>query len=361
MKLPAVVHLIHSGGFYGAERMLLNHCLHVPGRHEVLFIQAPTELLARFRAAGIRCTDCSGLIAVMRHLRGRAVMLNAHNFKAQVFAWVAARRLGLPLLLTQHGFTPRSLKQRLYTRLALAIAGSRGISRVVCVSRALERLHLAHGIAAERLCVIPNGLPALTGGPPCPCEAEAEAEAETAPWIGFIGRLSGEKGPDLFLDAMIPLCQARPEVRAVMLGDGPETAGLRERLAAEQLTQRIELPGYQDDSQAWLRRLRVLVLSSRTEGTPLVVLEAMRAGVPIVAFAVGGVPDMLEHERSALLVPTGDTRQLGASIARLLDDPALAQTLARQARLRQKQDYHLPSLAAFWLRLYNQVSRGQAT
>ncbi|KTT37072.1 glycosyl transferase family 1 [Pseudomonas oryzihabitans] len=356
MNLPAVVHLIHSGGFYGAERMLLDHCLHVPGRHEVLFIKAPAALLARFRAAGIRCTSCSGLSAVMRHLRGRAVVLNAHNFKAQVFAWVAARRLDLPLLLTQHGFTPRSLKQRLYTRLALAIAGSPGISRVVCVSRALERLHLKHGIPAERLCVIPNGLPALSG-----TSDAGEAEAQAAPRIGFIGRLSSEKGPDLFLDAVIPLCQARPEVRAILLGDGPEAPALGKRLATEHLTQRIELPGYQDDSQAWLRRLSVLVLSSRTEGTPLVVLEAMRAGVPIVAFAVGGVPDMLEHERSALLVPAGDTKQLQASIARLLDDPALAQALARQAQLRQVQDYHLPCLAAFWLRLYSQVSRGQAT
>lgn len=352
MNPPTVVHLIHSGGFYGAERMLLDHCLHVPGRHEVLFLQAPAALLARFRAAGIRCTDCSGLAAVMRQLRGRAVVLNAHNFKAQVFAWLVARRLDLPLLLTQHGFTPRSLKQRLYTRLALAIAGSRGVSRVVCVSRALERLHLAHGIAAERLSVIPNGLPAL---PEQPLPGGLE------PLVGFIGRLSSEKGPDLFLDAVIPLCRARSGLRAVMLGDGPEAVGVRDRLAAEQLTERIELPGYQDDSQAWLRRLSVLVVSSRTEGTPLVVLEAMRAGVPVVAFAVGGVPDMLEHERSALLAAPGNLDQLGAAIARLLDDTALAQALARQARVRQVQDYHLPALAACWSRLYTQASRGLAT
>ncbi|QNQ99915.1 glycosyl transferase family 1 [Pseudomonas oryzihabitans] len=355
LKRPPVVHLIHSGGFYGAERMLLDHCLHVPGRHEVVFFQPPAELLDRFRAAGVRCTDCGGLIALLRLLRGRAVVLNAHNFKAQVFAWLAARHLGLPLLLTQHGFTPRSRKQRLYTRLALAIAGSRAVTRVICVSRALARLHQAHGIAGERLSVIPNGLPPLGESLP-----DTPAEAQSAMRIGFIGRLSSEKGPDLFLDAVIPLCQARPGLQAVMLGDGPEAPRLRERLVAAGLAERISLPGYQSDSQAWLRQLSVLVLSSRTEGTPLILLEAMRAGVPIVAFAVGGVPDMLEHERSALLAPPGSTLQLAAGIARLLEAPALAQSLAREARLRQKQDFHLPLLVAAWLQVYTQASRGLA-
>ncbi len=356
LNRPLVVHLIHSGGFYGAERMLLDHCLHVPGRHEVVFFQAPADLLARFRAAGIRCTDCPGLIALLRLLRGRAVVLNAHNFKAQVFAWLAARHLGLPLLLTQHGFTPRSRKQRLYTRVALAIAGSRTVTRVVCVSRALARLHEAKGIAVERLRVIPNGLPPLRD-PLCPCPPEAKS----APRIGFIGRLSSEKGPDLFLDAVIPLCQAHPTLQAVMLGDGPEAPRLRERLAAAGLGERVNLPGYQTDSQAWLHQLSVLVLSSRTEGTPLILLEAMRAGVPIVAFAVGGVPDMLEHERSALLVPPGNTSQLAAGISRLLETPALAQSLAREARQRQAQDFHLPLLVAAWLQVYTQASRGLAT
>lgn len=345
-----IVHLIHSGGFYGAERMLLDHCRVTPGRHRVVFLDAPAELLARFRAGGVDSRSCASLGELLDDLRARPGLLNAHNFRAQLYAWVCASRLDLPLVLTQHGFTPRNLKQRLYTRVSLLLCRSARVRRVVCVAQSIARLHERAGVRSRKLLVIPNGLPDAPSLPP-------GNAGETL--LGFVGRLSAEKGPDLFLDAVIPLCQARPELQAVLLGDGPEHDALQARIDGAGLQQRIHLAGYQQDMPAWLARLSVLVLSSRTEGTPMILLEAMRAGVPVAAFAVGGVPDMLADERSALLAPPGDGAALGARVARLLDDRRLALRLAAEARSRQLDHYHLPTLAQRWDRLYLAAAGGQ--
>lgn len=345
-----IVHLIHSGGFYGAERMLLDHCRVTPGRHRVVFLDAPAELLARFRAAGVDCRSCAGLGELLDDLRSRPGLLNAHNFRAQVFAWLCASRLDLPLVLTQHGFTPRSLKQRIYTRVSLLLCRSPRVRRVVCVAQSIARLHESAGVRARKLLVIPNGLPD---------EPALPAGSVSEPLLGFVGRLSAEKGPDLFLDAVIPLCHARPQLHAVLLGDGPERDALAARIAAAGLQERIHLAGYQQDMPTWLARLSVLVLSSRTEGTPMILLEAMRAGVPVAAFGVGGVPDMLEDERSALLARPGDVAALGALVARLLDDRHLALRLTAEARRRQLDQYHLPTLAQRWDQLYLAAAGGQ--
>ncbi|MGC7838175.1 glycosyltransferase family 4 protein, partial [Pseudomonas wayambapalatensis] len=179
-----------------------------------------------------------------------------------------------------------------------------------------------------------------------------------APWLaGYVGRLSSEKGPDLFLDTLIPLCQRHPRLHAVMLGDGPERATLQARIEAAGLGERITLPGFQRDMQAWMTRLDALVISSRTEGTPMILLEAMQDGVPVVAFGVGGIPDVIEHGRSGLLAAPLAVDELAAHLQALLDDPQQAEELVARARQTQREHYHLPTLAQRWALVY----RGTAT
>lgn len=119
-----IIHLLGSGGFYGAERMLLDHCQATPGQHVVLFLGAPQTLVARFAAAGVDCRTCNGLGEVLRALdqyRSQQPLINSHNFKGLLFGWVGATLWRLPMVATQHGFTPSSRKQRLYTWLSLQL------------------------------------------------------------------------------------------------------------------------------------------------------------------------------------------------------------------------------------------------
>lgn len=385
-----ILHLLSSGGFYGAERMLLDHCQAMPGQHRVLFLDAPAELVARFRQAGVACETCHGLLAVLKVLgaqRGQRPLVNSHNFKGQLFGWVGATLWRLPMVSTQHGFTPRSRKQRFYTWLSLQLCRTPTVATVVCVAQSIARIHRDAGVPEVKLQVIPNGLPEASvgaalrrdgphSGPKashCPVSGTADCHAPAAasrpiatqgrsckdgdhepkPWLAaYVGRLSSEKGPDLFLDTLIPLCQRQPRVQAVMLGEGPERDILQARIDAAGLQTRISLPGFQRDMRAWLQRLDALVISSRTEGTPMILLEAMQEGVPVAAFGVGGIPDVIEHGRNGLLASPLATAELGAHLEALLQDPEQAAELIARARRTQRERYHLPTLAQRWALVY---------
>jgi len=349
-----ILHLLSSGGFYGAERMLLDHCQATPGRHRVLFLDAPADLVARFREAGVECDTCHGLGAVLKVLgaqRGERPLVNSHNFKGQLFGWIGATLWRLPMVSTQHGFTPRSRKQRFYTWLSLQLCRTPTVDTVVCVAESIARIHRDARVPAAKLQVIPNGLPEI-------CETQAKdglgaAQPGGAPWLAaYVGRLSSEKGPDLFLDTLIPVCQRQPRVHAVMLGEGPERDALQQRIDAAGLGERITLPGFQRDMRGWMKRLDALVISSRTEGTPMILLEAMQDGVPVVAFGVGGIPDVIEHGHNGLLARPLATTELGEHLEALLQDPEQADELVARARQTQRQRYHLPTLAQRWAQVY---------
>ncbi|NBA96330.1 glycosyltransferase [Pseudomonas sp. R5(2019)] len=333
--------------------MLLDHCLATAGEHEVVFLDAPVQLVERFRAAGVNARRCEGLGSLIKYLRGRRAarpLINTHNFKGLLFGWVAATLLRLPLVITQHGFTPRSTKQRFYTWLSLQLCRTPSVRRVVCVAESIARLHRLAHVRADKLQVIPNGLP--------PAAEMPKRQAEPCTLVGYVGRLSREKGPDLFLDALIPLAREHSHLHAVMLGDGPERDVLQSRIDDAGLGSNIQLPGYQTEMRHWWMQLDLLVISSRTEGTPMIMLEAMQAGVPVVSFAVGGIPDVLEDGINGLLAEPANSAALAACIDRLIDDPGLARALAERARHTQQDRYHLPVLAERWSQLYMTTAQG---
>jgi glycosyltransferase involved in cell wall biosynthesis len=123
------------------------------------------------------------------------------------------------------------------------------------------------------------------------------------------------------------------------------------------LHKRITLPGYQTDMNRWWQQLDALVISSRTEGTPMILLEAMQAGVPVVAFSVGGIPDVLEDRHNGLLATPTDSAALARQIDTLLSEPALARELIDNARRTQLDRYDLKALAERWSQLYIRTAR----
>lgn len=348
-----VVHLLSSGGFYGLERMLLDHCLHVPANHQVWLLDGPDSLIQRFASAGVDVRRCSGRLGELLQAMREAgpVLINAHGFKGLVLGWLAACRFGLPLIATQHGFTPSNRKQRLYTWLTLQLCRTPQVKAVACVADSIARLLRRAGVRQDKLHVLPNGLPASA------TQAQTRpAAAPPAPVLGFVGRLSLEKGPDLFVELAITLCRRDPKLSVVLLGEGPQRGELEARIAAAGLSRRVLLPGYQENMADWLGALDALVLSSRTEGTPMVLLEAMQIGTPIAAFAVGGIPDVLTHEQSALLSPAEDLPHLTHQTERLLNDAPLRLRLVERARQVQQERFHLPGQTKRWDQLYRRAS-----
>lgn len=354
----SVLHLISTGGFYGAERMLFDHVRHAPARtrHSVVFIDAPESVVRKFAEAGIDCCRAPSLGSLVRTCRSRglATVLNCHGYKALAYAVAGALVHRRPLVATLHGFTPVSSKKRFYAWLYLALCRLPVVGRVVCVSESIAELARQTKVSAGKIVVLPN---AIAAPPPAanPVPAEAMPTVASGPLVGFIGRLRSEKGPDLFLECFRSIRKALPQVRAVVLGDGPDRELLQERVRQLGLGDVVRMLGYVEDVSPWLERFDVILLSSRTEGTPMVLLEAMQAGTPIAAFSVGGVTELLEGGRCGLLAVPGDVEGLARQAVRVLNEPGLRASLTAAARTRSSGRYGIEQCAARWESLYRAV------
>jgi glycosyltransferase involved in cell wall biosynthesis len=202
-------------------------------------------------------------------------------------------------------------------------------------ARELERLI---GLRAGAIHTIHNGVLAGDG-------ASDTRAASMRPMVGALGRLTPQKGFDVLLRALVAL----PDVDALIVGEGPERPNLERLIDELGLGGRVRLPGSTEDPASLLRSIDALVLPSRFEALPLAVLEAMHAGLPVVASDVGSVAEAVVDGETGLLVPAGDEAALAVAVRRVLD-PAVGRRMgaegrrvavARFTRERMVRDYEL--------------------
>jgi glycosyltransferase involved in cell wall biosynthesis len=177
---------------------------------------------------------------------------------------------------------------------------------------------------------------------------------EEAPVIGSIGRLNEQKGHRYLLDAAARVFATMPDARLVLVGDGDQEPALRAQAQALGIAPRVVFAGHRTDVPALLESFDVFCISSTYEGTPLTLFEAMAAGKAIVSTAVDGCREVLEHERTGLLVPPRDAEALGQALARALSDPDLRRSLAEAAR-RESVRYDVRECVERMQALYDEV------
>ena len=289
------------------------------------------------------------LLALMQRWRPSAV--HTHGYRADVVAGLAARAAGVAQVTTAHGFIGGDWRGRLYEWLQLQTA--RRAAAAVAVSTPIVERYRRAGVPASRIHLLRN---AWSGREPLPRDEARRALGVDAaePLVGWIGRVSHEKGADVLIEALARMSAARPLVAFV--GDGPERESLAARAAALGLTDRLYWLGLVPDAGLLASAFDVFVLSSRTEGTPIALLEAMAARLPIVATAVGGVPDVVSKDE-AWLVPSGDPAALAAALDAALADPALARARGEAARRRVERDFHPDAWLGAHEALYASVRR----
>jgi glycosyltransferase involved in cell wall biosynthesis len=232
---------------------------------------------------------------------------------------------------------------------------ARRADRFIAVSREdRRRMTDVERISPERTIFIPNGIPASP--PPSGRDLRGELGiARDAPLIGAVGVLRAQKAHGVLLRAAAALAGAHPSLTVLIAGEGPERAAL-ETLARELgIDARVCLPGYREDVGDILQALDVAVSSSDYEGSPLAVMEYMDAALPIVATAVGGVPDLIEHGVHGLLVPPGDSAALAGAIGELLGDPRRARALGERARERRREEFDIETLVRRLEALYEEL------
>jgi glycosyltransferase involved in cell wall biosynthesis len=230
---------------------------------------------------------------------------------------MAARTVDLARLLRT-----RALALRLDGNVAVSADGAKRIEDFYALGRG--SVHVIH-----------NGVPAVGPVPP-----RARAKHEVV--VGCVGRLDAVKGQDVLIDALARL----PGVRARLVGSGAEEAALRARAGRIGVADRVELTGWSDRVGDLLGGVDIYCQPSRYETLGLALVEAMGAGLPCVASATGGIPELLDGGRCGRLVPTGDPAALAAAIGALAADPAARERLGKQARERTLAAFTAERMAA---------------
>jgi glycosyltransferase involved in cell wall biosynthesis len=330
-----------------------------PARYRVSVVVSPrrdpdfSRDMARFRAQGMdvhvvgmwrRPAPLHDLLATARLFRLfrllRPDVVHAHSSKAGFLARVAARAAGVPVTIyTPHAFswdmTVGALPQRGFRALEqMAVPWT---DRLIAVSTHERQLALDLGFAPSQVVLIPNGVPETNdrigeGGARCRRDAGG-------PIIGFVGRLCLQKAPDLFLAAVPRILAARPDARFLMVAEtGPWYERTIRHVNKQSWRDQIVWGSAHDEWEvaAHLSRMDVLLMPSRWEGLPYTLLEAMDAGVPVVASRVGGITDVLTDPVDGLLLPVGDAGAMAAGVVRLLGDEGCRCRMVAAARQRVK-------------------------
>ncbi len=279
--------------------------------------------------------DAVALVRLIRLVRRlRPDIIHAHSSKAGLLARLAARTAGgVPTVYTPHAFAFLSDSPWRGLYLACERWAARRTGRLIAVSRE-ERDWACDGVRGlglpvDRVRLIPNGIEA--GG-------MQPMTDQTHPLIGFVGRMCRQKGPDLFLAVARRIHAARPDVRFLMVGDGPWLGWVEGRLRRTGLDACVLLRTARDEIEVaeHLLDLDALVMPSRWEGLPYTLLEAMASGVPVVATAVGGIADVLETEGAGLLCLFGDVEGLAVRALAVVNDRELAGRIRAGARVRME-------------------------
>jgi glycosyltransferase involved in cell wall biosynthesis len=173
--------------------------------------------------------------------------------------------------------------------------------------------------------------------------------------FGYVGRLSPEKGVEHFLAAARLLAGRGVRARYLVVGDGPDRPRL-EGLASEMPTSEVTFAGFQRDTDSWFAAMDAFVLPSLTEGTPVALLQAMAHGLPAIASNVGGVPAVIAHLDTGLLVPPGEPDRLADAMARVLEQPETGRGLATRARESIARRYGTQEWIARTVGVYRSVT-----
>jgi len=371
-----ILHIIDSGGLYGAEIMLL-HLMEAQlrlGLEPILasigdleIDEKPVETEARRR--GLRVVpfrmrsgpNWAGAWRILGFARQQQVqLLHSHGYKGNILFGLLPRRLrGLPMVATLHGWTWTGGLTRMLVYEQLDALSLRFVDKVVLVNAAMKEHPCFQGRRGYNLAIIENGVPLAQPLASEPMGRDLRQDvlsfAREAFTIGAAGRFSREKGFAFLLEALAGLVAEGHDLRLVILGEGGLRQELNQQVAALGLGERVLMPGYVAAAGRYLPGFNLFVLPSLTEGLPMVLLEAMSAGLPIVASRIGGIPAALDQGRAGLLVEPRDVDSLKAGIRAIIEDPCGAEQRSAAASDRVRTLYSSSAMAGRYFDVYRQL------
>jgi glycosyltransferase involved in cell wall biosynthesis len=285
-------------------------------------------------------------------------VLHSHGYKANILLGFVSKRLRGPMLATLHGWTSSNRLGKLWLYEWLDRHAQRRLDAVVVVARSMLSLPAFRAFPRGKLHVVANGIPtravrlaehAARGTSALP--PSLIAFMHSRPTLVAIGRLSAEKGFALLLESFARARSVEGDWQLLIAGEGPERAALTAQLDALGLRDSVQLGGYVDGADRLLEHAAGFVMSSFTEGMPLVLLEALQWPVPVIATQVGAIPELLAERAGARLVPPRDGPALATALQALMSAPAPTQVSAPP-----DTEHTVAEMAGAYLRLYEAIS-----
>ncbi|HEY5253615.1 MAG TPA: glycosyltransferase [Acidobacteriaceae bacterium] len=342
-----VLHLIGCNLVGGPEKQILHHAQDMQDSEYQLSIgsfhdlKEWPEILAAAEQRNIPTVCLPGGVRpdLVRRLsrmlsERKGLLLCTHGFKANVVGYLAARRTGTSHVAFLRGFTAENRRIRFYEMLERQAL--KRADRVVCVSEAqAKQIALIRRNRRAPIVVKNAMLPPYSRQQHRPPISRNDLSIPTSAFVfGSVGRLSIEKGHRFMVSAFHKLCSEAPvgaQLYLIIVGDGKEEQSLKQQATQLGIREQIHFAGFQGSPTEWMQMMDCLVQPSLTEGTPNTVLEALCLKLPVIASAVGGVPDLIVDGRNGLLVPPADVEQMTAAMKKMWLSPDLRSRLAAGA------------------------------
>lgn len=288
--------------------------------------------------------------------RGKYQIVHCHSTKAGVLGRIAAWLARVPrIYFTVHGWGFYNEQEYGWAQRILILAErlcARFSTKIICVSENDLKQGLARKIAPEgKLLVIRNGVMVENHGRTGKLRKEIKASEEEVVF-GMVARLCAQKNPLLFLEAARQVLEKNKSCHFVLIGDGPLYEECLEFIAKNSLEGKTHLLGFRGDAGLLYPDFDVFVLSSNFEGLPLTIIEAMFAGLPIVATMVSGVPELVFPERNGFLTLPGNPEDLAQKMLLLAEDAALRKKMGRESREIAESQFMLDRMIEEYKNLY---------
>ncbi|RJR35888.1 MAG: glycosyltransferase family 1 protein [Desulfobacteraceae bacterium] len=367
-----ILHFTSSRGFYGAERVILSLLENTdPVKYDASlasFVDSRDPHLELLEEAArlnmpIYPVHCSGRLdpgiirQLIRILRTNSIdILHCHEQKSRFYGLFAARISGIPAVTTGHSWNRANLLQTAYEYIDALML--RFFDRVVPVSRKLECMMRRFGIPNHLLEVVPNGVD--------PAKFRARSSdvtglrndlgiLPTERVVGNAGRLIELKGQKYLLEAARQIVRKHPEVKFIIVGDGPLKQVLSRQAASCGIEDHVVFTGFRNDMPNIYAAIDVFTLPSLDEASPMTIFEAAAAGLPIVATKVGGIGDVITNGQNGLLIEPHDVKGLCDAILYLLENESESDRMGKTAAATAQREHSIGRMVRRYEAIYEKI------
>ena len=374
MNKTKVLHLIDSSGMYGAERVVLTllenincsdyHCILGCIRESE---NEDVELGNHAERLGLhvvyftmkRGLSPNGILKIFLFIkRNKIQLIHSHGFKPNIYLGLIPKKiLKINVISTIHGWAKKYADRKLAVYEMLNCFFIKRFSKCIAVSEGVRQDMLKKGIPSNKIIIIYNGINLNTASKLLK-QKEIKKELNIpndAFVVGTAGRLVKEKGMEIFIKGAAKFLWYNPDAVFLIAGDGPLYSNLKNEAKGLNIDSKLLFVGFVDKIYEYLLILDVFVLSSLTEGLPMILLEAMNAGCPVICSRVGGIPEVINNNINGFLIDSNNPDALSEKLILLYNNPSLKNNIAIKGQEYIKKMFSANKMADEYVKLYDKL------